>query len=458
MILEKFSLYVGTYTRVYDIKFSLIKSNHSQILISKLLINIMTIIPDNSSYEELVDRGFREYKVNNFDISRSLYLQALETNPNGFRAFLGLGDIDFKLSNYNEAIEYYKKTLDSNPKYFRAYHNWGSSLLKMKKYENSIELYKKALRYKPDFSSSLYEMGLSYNSLGQFGKAEICFRKYLDLEPNDIQGQAFLARILFYQGKDKDIQKIVDKLCSSIGWDNNYFFVKELWFFNNIPLLSSNLNQYKDKKNVKMIEIGSFEGLSTCYFSDFILTGGNNQLICIDPVFQPQYWQNINKIKGSNIQIIPIQAKSQFVLPNLDKESYDIIYIDGWHIGWQVLIDALYTWQLVKKDGIIIFDDYLKEDQTSVGQTVKQGVDFFLDLLDTNYNLEKSGRQLIIKKVISIQSIHFDTFKICEKLKLFIENNYDLKLEYNLLNDYFSLINEIVEKTSNRPICQWKFS
>lgn len=46
-------------------------------------------------------------------------------------------------------------------------------------------------------------------------------------------------------------------------------------------------------------------------------------------------------------------------LDKLEKESYDIVYIDGSHMAEDVYYDLMHTFPLVKPGGIVICDDYL---------------------------------------------------------------------------------------------------
>lgn len=57
------------------------------------------------------------------------------------------------------------------------------------------------------------------------------------------------------------------------------------------------------------------------------------------------------------------KGKSRDILPTLLAGGYrsyfDLVYIDGSHQAADVLFDAVLCFDLLKKDGVLIFDDYL---------------------------------------------------------------------------------------------------
>jgi hypothetical protein len=47
------------------------------------------------------------------------------------------------------------------------------------------------------------------------------------------------------------------------------------------------------------------------------------------------------------------------LLPQLleEKQEFDVIYVDGSHFADDVLTDGITAWRLLKKDGVLIFED-----------------------------------------------------------------------------------------------------
>jgi predicted O-methyltransferase YrrM len=69
------------------------------------------------------------------------------------------------------------------------------------------------------------------------------------------------------------------------------------------------------------------------------------------------YLSNL-RISGYADKVTTIEGYSQVELRKVPFGSFDIIYIDGSHTAPDVLADALLCWPLLKKRGILIFDDY----------------------------------------------------------------------------------------------------
>ena len=61
---------------------------------------------------------------------------------------------------------------------------------------------------------------------------------------------------------------------------------------------------------------------------------------------------------GQQKKIVINRGFSNKVLPTLPDDFFDIIYIDGNHEPEYVLEDAVLSFRKLKKNGIMIFDDY----------------------------------------------------------------------------------------------------
>ncbi|QDI82182.1 class I SAM-dependent methyltransferase [Methylorubrum populi] len=133
--------------------------------------------------------------------------------------------------------------------------------------------------------------------------------------------------------------------------------------------------------------------MSACYLADHMSIGGAFTLTCIDPEFQPEFWSNIARCSSPD-RVRAIQKKSQDALLSLPCRPFQLIHIDGWHIAPQVFIDGLFSMPLLADGGYVIFDDYLKEDQTTKNQPVKAGVQAFWEVFAPWLDVVIDGRQL----------------------------------------------------------------
>lgn len=135
---------------------------------------------------------------------------------------------------------------------------------------------------------------------------------------------------------------------------------KSDWFSPHIRLWKEKLGDFEGKPNIRYLEIGVFEGRSLLWMLENILTDPTATVTAIDPLNEviAGVWMNNLALSGENDRIDFIKGYSQAELGKLPINSYDIIYIDGDHEASGVLADAVLCWPLLKKDGILIFDDY----------------------------------------------------------------------------------------------------
>jgi predicted O-methyltransferase YrrM len=55
-------------------------------------------------------------------------------------------------------------------------------------------------------------------------------------------------------------------------------------------------------------------------------------------------------------KVIKVKARSDDALKQFTSGSYDFIYIDGSHVSKDVLVDAVFAWELLKPGGVVIFE------------------------------------------------------------------------------------------------------
>lgn len=162
----------------------------------------------------------------------------------------------------------------------------------------------------------------------------------------------------------------------------------------------------------QIVEIGVYEGASSCFWSDFYMSHPDSRLISIDPftgseehhrdpAAYPELRQieltartNISKSDNAG-KIDLIKARSWDVFPRLARERgpepwIDLLYIDGAHDPTSVARDTSLYVPMVKSGGMVIFDDYGHPD-------VRRGVDHTLNAFASMDVALYSGWQLVCK-------------------------------------------------------------
>jgi len=86
-------------------------------------------------------------------------------------------------------------------------------------------------------------------------------------------------------------------------------------------------------------------------------------------------------------------------LKTLEIDSYDFIYVDGSHQASDVLEDAILAFPLLKKDGIMIFDDYTWGRGMPILDVPCSGINAFLFVFSNQIEVLEKNSQVIIKKL-----------------------------------------------------------
>ena len=153
-----------------------------------------------------------------------------------------------------------------------------------------------------------------------------------------------------------------------------------------------------DSEEIKAIEIGTFQGLSSCWLLDHILTHSTAKLTCIDTTYQQLFQDNIARTNASN-KVKKLKGDPHPILSSLEPNSYDLIHIrDRCKQANHVQKDAHLAFQLLKVGGLMIFSQYKWGNSQSNPQGIKAGIDAFLDSFNNQVEILHEPHQLIVKK------------------------------------------------------------
>tara|TARA_Y100001970_G_scaffold159597_1_gene195264 strand:+ start:2243 stop:2917 length:675 start_codon:yes stop_codon:yes gene_type:complete len=217
-------------------------------------------------------------------------------------------------------------------------------------------------------------------------------------------------KYLLYYYKSKFIKKKSKKLFFLKKKD----FIKKItfkkfsnrWFLNNFEIFNFFLPTEKDKE-FDYLEIGCFEGLSSFYilseykninafFIDLWNSPNSNSKSLTDDfqIIENNFDENLldfnfTKIKGDSV----ISMRNLFK----KKIFFDFIYIDGSHNGEDILSDAIEAFKILKKGGLIFFDDFLQHEKERAIQSYS-GIEKFLKLYKNYLEILYFQNNLVVKK------------------------------------------------------------
>ena len=196
-------------------------------------------------------------------------------------------------------------------------------------------------------------------------------------------------------------------------YENGFSFQAD-WFSPNIPVWEKMLAEFKDKPYLRFLEIGTFEGQSAIWAINNILTHPSSKIVCIDTfegsdehpgmgidisAIEATFRHNIQMAKGEN-RIKIKKGYSQAVLRTLPFTSFDFAYIDGSHLAADVLTDAVLTFPLLKKGGILAFDDYHWDMDPNPLRRPQIAIKAFLKVFKGQYKTLHHDEQVFLRKCV----------------------------------------------------------
>jgi predicted O-methyltransferase YrrM len=199
---------------------------------------------------------------------------------------------------------------------------------------------------------------------------------------------------------------------NKLEFTNNWFeaTAKPIW-----DQLIPNINPRK------ILEIGSFEGASTCYLIQK-LSNEPLEIHCVDTWeggeehqsgqsceydmvgVEKLFHKNIDVVKNKNVDLYLHKGFSDVEMSKLVSGNYinyfDFVYIDGSHAASDVLCDAVLGFRLLKIGGVMVFDDYIWHTQSKdLHQSPKLAIDSFVNLYWTKLEITTTPCQLIVQKI-----------------------------------------------------------
>lgn len=180
-------------------------------------------------------------------------------------------------------------------------------------------------------------------------------------------------------------------------------------------------------KPVRVLEIGSFEGASACFVIEACNWSSILELHCVDTWLggrehvaasldmggvEARFDHNIaiSQLKAlTNVTVHKHKRRSSEALIELLAEGrekyFDFIYVDGSHLASDVLLDALLSYKLLRKGGVLAFDDYLWVDPADNDinplNSPKFAIDSFVNVYFSKVEIIKAPLyQMYVRKTV----------------------------------------------------------
>ena len=198
--------------------------------------------------------------------------------------------------------------------------------------------------------------------------------------------------------------------------ETNKFFTAD-WFTNGLI----NFEYAKAQMGTlpaAILEIGCHEGRSTCWMLENLLAE-DGTITCVDPfaneplsafrndqppapnLIEQVFCHNTGLVKKSDQTVRLMPTLSLYALAKLitEQAQFDFVYVDGSHSADEVLADAVMAFGLLKKNGYMIFDDYLWMAAADSLDRPKMSIDAFVNMFQKHIEIKMINYQYIIQKV-----------------------------------------------------------
>jgi predicted O-methyltransferase YrrM len=167
------------------------------------------------------------------------------------------------------------------------------------------------------------------------------------------------------------------------------------------------------KRSLRMLDVGGYEGEITAWFLNNLASNPDSHVYVIDT------WKDSSKLgidvkkihrtfqrtiketkKEDQVTILNIERDDALyhLLDLLEDESIDVAFVDASQDPQDVMIDAILIWKLLRKDGILICNDYEVDDLDEHLYKSRKEIDKFIRNYSTELTVLEIGRQLFIKK------------------------------------------------------------
>ncbi|BAU65044.1 TPR domain protein [Stanieria sp. NIES-3757] len=353
------------------------------------------------------------YRRNKLDEAISCYQRAIEqseavvnqvTVGNNFEPHYELAEIWYGQRQLNQAASCYRQIVAQDPNQSRAHYKLGTIYLQQQQFEEAITEFRQTIQIEPEFQWGYRDLVKTLIQLQKWDEAIATCHAIINLVEEYPWVYVQLGNALREKERIAEAIASFQKACALKGWQEcrrkDYSFTQDNFSYR-ISLWESCLQSLANQADIQVLEVGSHQGMSTCWLLDRILTHPSASLTCIDSSFERYFESNLDKTQARS-KVTLIKGEIQQLLATLIPNTYDVVNLqDRCKLTTQIEQDAAYIWQLLKVGGIAIFNDYGWINSANPSQNPKLGIDRFLESVKNQWEIVSHAPQvyqLIIQK------------------------------------------------------------
>lgn len=332
------------------------------------------------------------------------YQQATAQGEGTVGAFFDLGELYQRQGKLDEAEAIYQRILVAEPTEARAQYKLGTVYLQKQSFDQAIACFRQAIKDAPDFPYAYRDLVKTFLITKRWDEAISTCYAIINLVEEYPWVYSHLGNALREKGRLPEAAANFQKACEQRGWQqclaNDYFFTVDI-FSHRIKLWSEQLKSLMGTE-VNALEVGSYQGMSSCWLLDAVLTNPGSKLTCIDRNFEPKFQENISKT-GAESKVTILKGDIHPLMAELIPDSFDLINLqDRSKSSSHSETNTQFAWKLLKSGGIIIFNFYGWRNPQDPQQDPRAGIDRFLTSVKHQWqpvHLSPSIFQLIIRKL-----------------------------------------------------------
>ena len=207
--------------------------------------------------------------------------------------------------------------------------------------------------------------------------------------------------------------KVADRDRGRFSFTHNWFeLVQEEWGKRTASLRG---------RELRILEIGSFEGASTTWILDNLLDHPDSRMIAIDTFeggmehhelnkpdvyglssLEARFRSNVSKCRHfAKLRIMKMRSDDGLLALRGQADQFDLIYIDASHVAIDVLHDAVLCWRMLSVHGIMVFDDVRWKGYMEDCYNPRIAIKAFVSCAEPEVETEETESQLWVKKVLN---------------------------------------------------------
>jgi tetratricopeptide (TPR) repeat protein len=141
-----------------------------------------------------LDRAEAEYKAV-LDKNGPTPEDLRKQKETSLKALSGLGEVALKRGDFETAQGYFRRALEISPEDPAAAYNVGEIFFSNQKTDEAIAYFELAIKIKSDWPKAYHRLGLVYLNKGDFPKALVNLKKFLELDPQNPEAASVRAAI-----------------------------------------------------------------------------------------------------------------------------------------------------------------------------------------------------------------------------------------------------------------------